>query len=181
MRLLLLALLVAPALSACAQPIPFSVEVRNDGAEILFMRSFGTNPQVPLEIDRGDGPESVLLSTNCMLRCDQPAFFPLACADIAFIDQPFALLPGDSTTLSFDGALPVASERGCYWETNHHGSVSAQTCHAQEYTLFDGQPPEAPTVSGSVDTFEFDSLVDPICTSTSFDLQETGVFVLSIP
>jgi len=166
-------------LSACAQPTPFSLQISNDGLEALFSDAAGAQPLARLFIDQGDGPEEVLRSMACIDSCAFPS--PMSnCVLAAIIPQPFALLPGDSVTIDFDGKLPVLSPRGCFNNTNHHGDISVEYCHAIEVLDFNGGAIDPPETTGLVDTFDYDSLVDPICESAVFNLDESETFVLSV-
>ncbi len=143
------------ALSACAprNDDPFDVTIVNVGDVTTYLNA-GESTGLLLAFEEQIDGEWTFLSTSlagmCQPRCGAPPG-AITCADMAAeLLTALALLPGDSTSKTFDGEFWFSTPQGCVRRAPLTNPVRATLCHDDAVVDFEGQPIPEPTESGPV-------------------------------
>lgn len=180
---LTLLLLVVP-LSACSAP-GFTVTLTNNDTSALYMDQRGTGGLLTLSEMRSDGEAEVSFNqyTWCAPVCGSPTSFGCAGMEPAFVSA-FALLPGDSTTLDFEGGaawyLSSGYEGQCIRRTALRNPIRVTVCSDDELQSLDGEQLSEPDVSGPVESDTGSVVVAATCEQFEFELAESTDLQVSL-
>ncbi|MCP4870655.1 MAG: hypothetical protein GY898_18285 [Proteobacteria bacterium] len=174
-------LLLLPLLTACSAPA-FTVTLSNDGTEPTYI-DVGTGRMVSISEMRSDGEALVTFSQYELCAPVCGAVTGAGCASRApMISSAFALLPGDTTDVGFDGGnawyLSNGYEGQCIRRTALDEPIRVTVCRDDTVQDWDGLVVDPPDVSGTVDNGNGAIVVEPVCEQAEFDLAEsTDLFV----
>jgi|GEM_PF-2565757 len=170
---LFLALAPAHLLLAACTVAPVEITIENAGDSARFISAYD-EPEVFVEEQTATGWRGLASSVAllCIEQCGQPGM--IVCADVAPPDGAWVLLPGDSTTVTFEGEQWIRRDNGltaCADRTALTGNARFTVCHGTGAETFDGGALDAPAESGRVGGEpDFVQLIDSVCDTFEFDL-----------
>ena len=165
--------------TSCVAPNPFTITMTNESGEGLFL-SLPVFGSLQLEVDGEWKHVYENPGFACMRVCGQagPVDCILGAGDAPFLQQTYALLPGDGVSTDYDGVAYIeANELGssCLKQVPLEGAVRVHSCRSPEALwLVDETPVELPETSGVVgaeaSADDASALVDPDCSPLEFSL-----------
>ena len=178
-----LSLLASLTMTACVDPPPFDITIINSGAVTTYLNAGeGSGVLVGLQQEIGGQwrPLASSLANMCMERCGVPG--QVVCADVAAeLLISHALLPGDSTTKSFDGERWYETDMGCAKRADLAGPLRATVWHDDEIVDMNGDPVAEPSASGPVgDSGSEVMLSEAVAGEFDFDLTGRSQVVIEI-
>jgi hypothetical protein len=169
-------------LAGCINAQPFDLTVTNGGTEPTFLAA-GDSTGILVGIREEIGSTWVNLGSSraalCAPECGVPG--QVVCAEMAAeLGRVHGLMPGDSTTKSFDGEFWYVDPTGnCIRQAPLTGSLRANICHSPEAQDGNtGLPLDTPTESGLAGGNGGASLLAPVCEELDFTLDDPTVEVI---
>ncbi len=178
-----LSLLATVVLSACPEPAPFDITITNSGTVTTYLNA-GEGSGVLVSLQQEIRGEWRFLASSpafmCIERCGVPG--QVVCADVAAeLLVAHALLPGDSTTKTFEGERWYETDLGCAKRADLAGPLRATVWHDDEIVDMNGDPVAEPTESGPMGSGNSEvMLAEGVAQEFDFDLTGRSQVVMEI-